>query len=308
VDPHDAVDIGTVIRHLSKLLRRTIGEDLHLEVRLLDEGCKALLDTTSVEQAVLNLVINARDASSPGGTITIETACVDIDAAEARRLATVEPGRFVRLRVSDDGAGMKPDVLRRAFDPFFTTKDRGRGTGLGLATIYGMVQSSGGHIAIESTVGEGTRVTLLLPEAPETVEPTVTTVVADSAPQIGARVLLVEDEPAVRTAQRRMLERAGYDVVEAADGAAAIDRFVEAPIDLLISDLVMPGPMSGADVAERLRRDRPELHALFVTGYGGDLLRARGIKVDGATSAVLEKPFSEQELLAAVAGTLAGRA
>ena len=304
--PGDAVpvNVGALLSELSRLLERTIGEDVTLHVELDDHDCTAVLEAHSLEQAVLNLVINARDAVRPGGSITVATDRVVIDEEEASRTPGMTAGPHVRLRVTDDGEGMSPDVQRRAFDPFFTTKGRGQGTGLGLATVYGMVQSAGGHVGIRSSEGEGTEVTLLFPESGQPVPGRPAVPAGDSATHEGARVLLVEDEAAVRGAVRRMLESAGYAVIEAEDAAAAIDVSDEEDVDLLISDLVMPGALNGADVAEHLRSRDPDLPALFVTGYGADILESRGIEADGGATTVLQKPFTRSELLAAVGTAL----
>jgi signal transduction histidine kinase/CheY-like chemotaxis protein len=306
-EPHEvtAVDVGGVIRDLSRLLERTIGEDITLRLATTEEPSICEIDVGAFEQALLNLVINARDALDGGGNITIETGREELDDEEAS-LRGLTPGAYVRLAVADDGSGMDPEVVRRAFDPFFTTKERGQGTGLGLATVYGTVKGADGHISIESVPGEGTHVTVLLPQS--SASPTAAAKGrkgTETQPGM-ARVLLVEDERAVRSAQRRMLEDAGYEVVEAADGNAAIEAFAAGGVDLLITDLVMPGGVSGADVAASLRAEHADLPALFVTGYGGDLLAQRGIELEDPTSSVLSKPFSEHELLSAVHDALAG--
>jgi signal transduction histidine kinase/ActR/RegA family two-component response regulator len=300
------VDVSGLITELSRLLERTIGEDVTLQTRLNEDPCPVLADSRSLEQVVLNLVINARDAAGPGGTITITTACVDVDGEEAARLPGIEPGPHVLLSVTDDGTGMTDEVIRRAFDPFFTTKGRAQGTGLGLATVYGTVQGFHGHVGIASTVGAGTQVTVLIPRADAELAPPLVPPPTTESRSHAGRVLVVEDEPAVRAAMRRMLERAGYEVAEASDGHHAIDEHATTDIDLVVTDVVMPGSLNGADVAEHLRVRRPGLPVLFVTGYGADLLAQRGVSVDGITSSVLHKPFSEAELLAAVGAILDG--
>jgi hypothetical protein len=201
---------------------------------------------------------------------------------------------------------MTDEVIRRAFDPFFTTKGRAQGTGLGLATVYGTVQGFHGHVGIASTVGAGTQVTVLIPLAHADVAPPLVPPTTTERRSHAGRVLVVEDEPAVRAAMRRMLERAGYEVVEASDGHHAILEHATTDIDLVVTDVVMPGSLNGADVAERLRVHRSGLPVLFVTGYGSDLLAQRGVSVDGITSSVLHKPFSEAELLEAVGAILDG--
>jgi CheY-like chemotaxis protein len=299
------VDVGAVIADLTRLLERTIGEDVTLHTELCDGGCPVEADARSLEQVLLNLVINARDAVEPGGTIAVAVSCVDIDPDEASRLPGIEPGPHVRMTVTDDGSGMTDDVVRRAFDPFFTTKGRAQGTGLGLATVYGTVQRYGGHVGITSEVGAGTQVTVLLPRATTDVTPEIVLPPASGHVHVG-RVLVVEDEPAVRSAMRRMLERSGYDVLEASDGYQAVDEHTTTDIDLLVTDIVMPGSMNGADVAVRLREHRVDLPVLFVTGYGTDILDQRGVHADGQTSVVLQKPFSEDQLLEAVGAILEG--
>jgi signal transduction histidine kinase len=300
------VEVGALIAELSRLLERTIGEDVALHTELCERGCPVLADARSLEQVVLNLVINARDAAGPGGAITVSTACVELDERDTAQLPGLEPGTHVRLTVTDDGSGMSDDIVRRAFDPFFTTKGRAQGTGLGLATVYGTVQGFHGHVGIESEPGVGTTVTVLMPRAgamePAAIEE------EDAAPGGGhaGRVLVVEDEPAVRAAMRRMLERTGFEVLEACDGHQAIDEHADSDLDLVVTDVVMPGTLNGADVAHQLRATHDDLPILFVTGYGADLLAERGITVDGTTSIVLHKPFSERELPASVDQILEG--
>jgi signal transduction histidine kinase/CheY-like chemotaxis protein len=300
------VDVGALISELSRLLERTIGEDVTLRTDICREGCSVLADARSLEQVVLNLVINARDATGPGGTITVATRCVDIDADEAGHLPGIEPGRHVLLTVTDDGVGMTDDIVRRAFDPFFTTKGRAQGTGLGLATVYGTVQGFHGHVAISSEPGVGTEVSVLMPRVDAAIAEVDTTPEAPDTATHAGRVLVVEDEPAVRAAIRRMLERAGFEVLEACDGNQAVEEHATTDLDLVVTDVVMPGTLNGADVADQLRATRTALPVLFVTGYGADLLAARGVRVDGTMSAVLHKPFSERELLSAVDTILLG--
>jgi len=231
----------------------------------------------------MNLVVNARDAMPEGGTLTIETQPPD--------------GEGVVLVVRDTGVGMDEATLARVFDPFFTTKAASRGSGLGLASVYGIVSQAGGSVDVESSPGRGATFRVVLPATAE--RPVPAEIRSTQTPPVppGAVVLLVEDDDAVRTAVRRILESAGFEVLEAVDADRAIElaREHEAPIDLLLTDVIMPGA-SGAELAERLIRERPGLRILFMSGHAGDELSRRGV---GATAALLEKPFTAEALLAA---------
>lgn len=299
----ERVDVGHVVDDLRRLLGRTLPDHVDLVVRRADDLPAVLADAGELEQLVLNLVVNARDAigESPG-RIDLALDQVELGEADVVALPGIGPGPAVRLQVCDDGGGMAPDVQARAFEPFFTTKGSGTGTGLGLATAYGVVRRSGGHIGIASTPGEGTTFTVHLPAAGPTAHAPAPG--ADAPPEgRGERVLLVEDEAPVRRATRRILQRAGYQVVDAADGSLALDAAHREAPDLLLSDLAMPGGLTGVDVAEQLRARRPDLPVVLMTGHSGEA-------ADGPTLAawrpILRKPYATRTLLEAVRAALDG--
>jgi signal transduction histidine kinase len=292
------LDVNATINDLMNLLNRTLGEDAVLEAALTPGLPQVLADPGELEQVLVNLVVNARDAISGGGIITVETSehVIDEDAASAH--AEVRPGRYVRIAVMDTGCGMSPEVTERIFEPFFTTKAPGEGTGLGLSTVYGIANRYGGFVTVYSEIGVGTTFKVYLPATDEGPE----TAVVGAAPQAGISsgetVLLVEDEDAVRNACRRILERAGYRVLEANSGPQALAEIANEPIDLLLTDVIMPGGLSGRDLADRLQQGQPDLPVLFMSGYSADAIATRGILDPGVT--VVEKPFSSSDLLGKV--------
>jgi PAS domain S-box-containing protein len=275
------LQLNEIVGDTERLLHRTLGEDIHLRTRL-DPGLPSVeLDPGQAEQVLINLALNARDAMPGGGTLTIATRRGD--------------GDTVQLSVSDTGSGMSPEVADRAFEPFFTNKPEGKGTGLGLAMVYGVITGAGGNVDLETAEGVGTTLTLTLPatEAPVEDEPVTTEQVPLGR---GERVLLVEDADALRDLTRRILTEAGYAVLEARNGVQAV-RIVarQGPVDLLVSDIVMPG-MSGRDLALRLRERTPELPIVFMSGYTDDAL----LGGDFTTTRLLPKPFDAEQLLRAV--------
>jgi len=252
-----------------------------------------------LQQVLLNLVVNARDADAT--RITLATRRIQLDVAHAADHPGLEPGPYVAMTVEDDGHGMSEEVAAHAFDPFFTTKSFAHGTGLGLATVYGIVQRCHGFVSLRSAPRHGTVVEVLLPVT-EAEEPVLESLPPAEAHGGNATVLLVEDEPGVRDAVRRILERNGYEVVEAANGDAALAAATGQHIDVLLSDVIMPGVLSGPDVAALLCDVHPELRVVFMTGYGADKLDDKGIvELHGE---VLTKPFAEGELLSALGRAL----
>jgi PAS domain S-box-containing protein len=296
----EVLDLNEVVRSAGELLRRSLGGRIDL---VIDAGAglwPVEADRGQLEQVLVNLAVNARDAMPDGGRLTITTGNTEVDAEYAGQRPGLKPGRYCRLAVADTGTGMDAETIERVFEPFFSTKPRGRGTGLGLATVYGIVSGLGGTIDIYSKKGLGTTMNALLPVSAQAVtavpEPSPP---ADEARGHGEAVLLVEDEEGLRTMASRILARNGYLVREAADGAAAIRLAAEPAerIDLLVTDMVMPG-MLGSEVVDQVRGLRPGLPALFMTGYAQQVLDFHGI--DAADLDILQKPFTEAVLLTRV--------
>jgi two-component system, cell cycle sensor histidine kinase and response regulator CckA len=296
------VTLNDAIQEAESLLSRTLGEHIQLELRLADPSPTALVDSGKLGQVLVNLAVNGRDAMPAGGRITIETGAVEVgrshdDRSSHRDLA---PGTYVYVSVTDTGEGMPPEVVARAFEPFFSTKPRERGTGLGLATVYGIVTEAGGAPVIESTVGRGTSVRVYLPSAvgeglPDKVR-------ERPAPVHGATVLVVEDEPPVLEAARRVLVSGGYRVIAEPSPLGALAQVDQAGVampDLLLSDVVMP-EMSGPELARRIAEHHPEVPVLFMSGYPGTFLDDANLE----TTALIRKPFSRDELLYSVAEIL----
>ncbi len=295
----EVVDVNDVVSDVEQLLRRTLGEHVALNSNLAINLHPVLIDPGQLEQILVNLAVNARDAMPEGGALRIDTANIDIDEEYAASRPELTPGPYVRLRVSDTGAGMSPETIRRAFDPFFTTKPAGQGTGLGLATVYGIVKQAGGRSQIYSEPDVGTTFTVLLPATGQTASPAEPP--SDSPVRRGEEtILLVEDEPALREVTRRILHGAGYQVIVAENGPEALqaaDRHT-GQIDLLLSDVIMP-QMPGPELARQLLAQRPTLRVLLMSGFAQPILDSGGHLDAGMT--LIEKPFSGPSLLAKVA-------
>jgi CheY-like chemotaxis protein/two-component sensor histidine kinase len=284
------LDVSAQIRRTVPIMRRLLGEDIEIRVELTDGLRPVRIDPSQLDQILLNLAINARDAMPRGGRLVFATSAGEGD-------------RSMELTVTDDGTGMSAETRERAFEPFFTTKPEGSGTGLGLATVYGIVKQRGGEIAIESAPDRGTRFRITLPTAePRDAEDEPVARQERPAPA-GALVLVVEDEPSVRRIVRRILESAGHRVLEAGSGAEALElaHRAERPLDALVTDVVMPG-MSGPELTKRLRAEQPGLAVLLMSGYLGDVLAQHGV---GSDVALLEKPFAPSILLDALGRALA---
>jgi len=276
------------------MLRRLIGEDIELVTRLTPDLEAVRVDPGQIEQVVLNLAVNARDAMPNGGQFLIETTNVTLGEPYVSEHAEVAPGRYVQVAVSDTGSGMSREVMSRLFEPFFTTKEQGKGTGLGLATCYGIVKQAGGHIWVYSEVGHGSSFKIYLPPAHKPLEPQPPA--PRPAPAFGTEtILLVEDEAPVRSMASRMLQLSGYTVLSAGDGAMALEVAAahRGQIDLLVADVVMPR-MGGRKLAEELRKLRPGLRVLYVSGYTEDSAVLKSQLDDGA--AFLAKPFEVDAL------------
>ncbi len=286
----ELIDVRTEVASAERLLRRTIGANITLDVRLTQLLPAVRLDTGQLEQILMNLAVNARDAMPAGGRLAIAVDTVELDAPAAAAMPGIRPGPFVRVVANDSGTGMTPEVAARAFEPFFSTKPKGRGTGLGLSTVYGIVTRAGGHVALASTLGAGTRFTIHLPAleaaAVDVSEPTPL-----QEEGHGETILLVDDEASVLRATSAILRSAGYRVVEAPTPSEALLAATH-DFDMLVSDLVLPG-ITGRELAKRIREHRPSLPVLFISGYAPE-----GRAQPGAD--LLSKPFTPEALLARV--------
>lgn len=293
------LDLNEVIRNLNTLLRRLIGEDVDLVMREGSSPALVMADRHQIEQVLLNLAINARDAMPDGGRLTIEIADIEQEQAVLGQHARRSSDAVIMLAVSDTGVGMPPEVQAHVFEPFFTTKEVGKGTGLGLATCYGIVHQHGGQIDIASAVGQGTRVTVSLPRASDAAQVPSAPAPARTVPHGTETILLVEDDPMVRQVAMRVLQQVGYTLLEATDGmdALCVAQRHGGRIDLLLTDMVMP-QMNGTVLAERLRAVQPQLKVLFISGYSDDLPGQQGLA--GQKDAVLQKPFTPDLLIQTV--------
>jgi signal transduction histidine kinase/ActR/RegA family two-component response regulator len=298
------LDLNATVSGLEGMIRRLIGEDVALSVRLSDRPAKVLADPTQIEQVVVNLAVNARDAMPEGGSLTISTRAVRLDRTSLPgEHASLVPGPHVMLEVKDTGMGMSDEIQSHAFEPFFTTKEKRKGTGLGLSTVYGIVNQSSGHILLDSRPGYGSTFRIYLPEAPGDVASPPPAADAEASGHAGGTVLVAEDEESVRSLVRRILEGCGYEVLDAARGEDALARFTQAggAIDLLVTDVIMPG-MSGPELARRLRSRNPGLRILYMSGYTDDLLTKHGIR----DADFIQKPFSPDAFARKVLEALAG--
>ena len=294
----EVMNLNDAVRDTRNLLRRSLGEHIELSIVLEEKLWSVMTDPGQMEQILVNLAVNARDAMPEGGTLLIETANVEVDESYASARPGLTPGRYVRLRVSDDGVGMDPRTLEHAFEPFFTTKPKGEGTGLGLATIYGIVTQAGGHARLYSEPGLGTTCTVMLPATEQDASRRSVSDTHDIFGK-GEMVLVVEDEDGIREVARRILARRGYEVMTAASGPDAVElaRTHEGLIDLLITDLIMPR-MMGKEVAEAIAAMRPSTHIMFMSGYAHPILGStHGLP---AGTILIEKPFTERALLSKV--------
>ena len=290
------LSFNTVVGNVERMLRRLIGEDIDLVVKLEGGLWNARADASQLEQVIVNLVVNSRDAMPSGGTLTIETGNVRLDEEYVRSHPEVVAGPHVLLAVTDSGTGMTPATQARLFEPFFTTKPQGKGTGLGLSTVYGIVRQSGGSISVYSEVGRGTTFKVYFPRVADPTSPEDTQVPPDDARLRGTEaVLLVEDEDSVRGLARSVLTTYGYCVLEAANGSEALllsERFT-GPIHLLLTDVVLP-KLGGREVADRLTATRPAMRVLFMSGYTENAIVHDGT-LDPDT-AFLQKPFIPERL------------
>ncbi|HYJ46250.1 MAG TPA: PAS domain S-box protein, partial [Pyrinomonadaceae bacterium] len=288
------INLNTVIVDMEKMLRRLIGEDIGMRTVLQEELGSVKADPGQIEQVVMNLVVNTRDAMPEGGKLTIETRNVYLDETYAANHIAVEPGYYVMMAISDTGIGMDKKTQQRIFDPFFTTKEVGKGTGLGLSTVYGIIKQTGGNIWVYSEPGRGTTFKIYLPRVDERAEEVGHNSTAELA--LGTEtILLAEDEELVRHLAREVLEMHGYNVLEAANGGAAflICERHQGPIHMLLTDVVMP-EMGGGELAKRLASIRPEMRVLYMSGYTDNAIVHHGVLDEGAN--FIQKPFSADAL------------
>ncbi len=296
-----ALDANKLVAEVCELLRRTLGESIVLDAVLGDGLWLTYADPNQLENALLNLGLNARDAMPDGGKLTIETANAGLDKAYTSSLSeSVEPGEFVMIAVTDTGTGMDRATQERAFDPFFTTKEVGKGTGLGLSQVYGFARQSAGHVKIYSEIGEGTTVKIYLPRSVGETQKPFAAEANDASRWTGAEtILVVEDDEALREYAKDILEELGYHVLSASDGAAALETVLKGErVDLLLTDVVMPGELNGRQLADAAVSRRPDLRVLYMTGYTRNAIVHHG-RLDAGIN-MISKPFTFEELAAAV--------
>jgi two-component system, cell cycle sensor histidine kinase and response regulator CckA len=306
VETATAINLNTVISNLEHLLRRTLGAHIQIELRLGTDLAAVSGDASQLQQVIMNLAVNARDAMPSGGLLIVETSTIQLEGRTAED-AGLAPGEYVQLTVADSGQGMTREVKARIFEPFFTTKAIGRGTGLGLSTVYGIVQSVGGTIAVRSDVGRGTCFKLYFPKAAlraQDAEPPV-----DRRPDLPTgdeTIVVVDDDPSVRAFAARVLRIAGYCVLEAETPARGLELAeCEARVDAILTDIMMPG-MNGCELAKRIWMKRPALPVLYMSGYTDQVLREQELALDDRT--LLEKPFTATQLLGKVREVLSATA
>jgi two-component system cell cycle sensor histidine kinase/response regulator CckA len=297
------LNLNSIVADVEKMLRRLIGEDVELKI-ILDSALGTVkADRGQIEQVILNLAVNARDAMPRGGKLKIETMNADLDENDARRTRYVVPGHYVMLQVSDSGMGMSAEVQSHIFEPFYTTKEQGKGTGLGLATVYGVIKQSGGYIWVASEIGKGSKFQVYLPRAEG-----VAIEITRKQPILPAHgvgtILVVEDESSLRKLACNILKDGGYKVLEAEDGAKALEvaKHLHDNVDLLLTDVVMPG-MNGPELADKLSIERPQMKILYMSGYTDGAVAAHGVLKPGLV--ILRKPFSQSQLLQKVREMLA---
>ncbi len=284
------IDLNAIVGDMDTMLRRLIGEDIDLITLLEPSSCEVKADPGQIDQVIMNLAVNARDAMPLGGKLTIETGLVHLDETYSLAQVAVKSGTYVMLAVSDTGSGMDAETKKHLFEPFFTTKEPGKGTGLGLSTVYGIVNQSGGTIWVYSELGQGTTFKVYLPVVSESVAPEIKSTTPESL-QGRETVLLVEDEEMVRKLSREILEINGYRVLSAANGqeACQLCESYDGEIHLMITDVVMP-QMSGRELAERVLKERPDILILYMSGYTDEAIVRHGVLEDSMP--FLQKPFT----------------
>jgi PAS domain S-box-containing protein len=293
LDPK-VVNVGRLVRGMDEMLRRTLGEGVEVETVASGGLWNSLVDPTQIENALLNLAINARDAMDGFGKLTIEVGNAYIDDAYALRHEDVKPGQYVPLSVTDTGSGMPPDIIDKAFEPFFSTKPEGKGTGLGLSMVYGFVKQTGGHVRIYSEVGQGTTVRLYLPRSTQREDFEIE---RNELPVIGGQetILVAEDDEGVRATVVEMLQDLGYRVLKAPDASAALSIIESGMhVDLLFTDVVMPGPLKSSDLAKKVKQRMPDIGVLFTSGYTENSI-VHGGRLDPGVQ-LLSKPYTREQL------------
>jgi two-component system cell cycle sensor histidine kinase/response regulator CckA len=303
--------LNDVVTDLERMLRRTLGEQVELETALDEELTSIQADSGQIQQVIMNLCVNARDAMPEGGWLVVATSNETVDESAALEEPELSPGDYVCLTVTDSGMGVTDEVRARIFDPFFTTKERGSGTGLGLSTVYGIAAQAGGHVSVRSQVGEGTVFRVYLPVVTATArEPArgdgSSPLDGQASPLsgMGETVLVAEDEPGVREVVRRLLDRNGYEVLEAASGKEALSIMATTGrrIDVLLTDVVMPG-LSGKELATLVKKASSDVKVVFMSGYTNDIIAKQGVL--HADEILVQKPFAEDELLTKLREALA---
>ena len=298
-----ALDVNATVADVLGLLKRSVGEDIRLDLLAGEAVPRVMCDAGELHQVLVNLVVNSRQAIQGSGTITVATSAQDLDERDVALHPDVVPGRYVRISVSDTGAGMNPETMARIFEPYFTTKDAGSGTGLGLSTVYGIVRRYGGFTTVESEPGVGTMISIHLPATYRAADTPTEDAVVETPVAGPQKVLVVEDEDGVRRACQRILAGAGYEVIEASSAAEALTNYEPDDFDMLLTDVVMPGQLSGRDLVTELHNRRPDLPVLYMSGYSQDAIAKRGVLEEGV--AVLDKPFTPSDLLTKVGAVLA---
>jgi PAS domain S-box-containing protein len=297
------IQLNDLVVNTADMLRRTLGQHITLSTSLAADAWPTRADPDQFQSAIVNMAVNARDAMPRGGKLVIETHNTPLEADDLDQ-QDVKPGDYVRLTISDTGEGMSPEVRDRIFEPFFTTKEKARGTGLGLAMVYGFVKQSGGHMTVYSEPGHGTTFNLYFPRSDaSTAQDATKAGAADAAARANETILVVEDDSRVRQLTIKRLKLIGYNVLEASDGPAALEALArETHIDLVFTDLIMPGGLSGRDVALRAREMRPGIKVLLTSGYAEELVR--GDEFQRQNLKVLRKPYQQADLITALRDVL----
>ena len=296
----ESLCINNLLPEIEMLVRRAVGSEISVDFDLVDGLWSCRVDPNQLESAILNLAINSRDAMRNSGRVTISTENVSLDARAAEKLGEIAPGKYVTITLKDTGSGMPPEILSRVFEPFYTTKEVGKGSGLGLSQVYGFARQSGGHITIQSAVGEGTAVRLYLPwtETVNVVQPPIAEALEEIPPG-HTKILIVEDDNELRELHTQLVKELGYSACSAGAGAEALAVLeADAEISLLFTDVLMPGGMNGFELASEIRSRRPDIAILMTSGFPGHFLPEAAQRNNEFE--IIRKPFTQQELAAAL--------